>query len=80
MTNLKTNNSGSYKNNLNCDLCKNEGTERRDTQKRTIICQIISRENLENIYTDFRSNRQGNITDQLKVVRMFKVISKLEKL
>ena len=41
MTNVKTNYSGSYKNNLNCDLCKNEGTERRDTQKHTLISYLI---------------------------------------
>ena len=73
MTNVKTNYSGSFKDNLNCDLCQNEGKKRRDTQKHTLICPVINRDNVENNYSNYKSIRKGDIIDQLKVVRKFKI-------
>ena len=69
---VKANYSSAFKGNLNCTLCSNEGTTKKETQKHIVKCPVITRRNPNKEHINYRDLKSDNVEEQVKVVKYFK--------
>ena len=72
MVPVKANYSSSFKENLNCTLCDDEGRIKKDIQKHIIKCPGLKRENQDQKETHYTDLKSETIADQLNVVKYFR--------
>ena len=69
MVPVKANYSSSFRENLNCILCGNEGRIKKDTQKYIMKCPVIRSKSPEQKEIHYKDLKSDIIAEQLDVVK-----------
>ena len=79
MVPVKANYSSSFRENLNCILCGNEGRIKKDTQKHIMKCPVIRSVNPEQKEIHYKDLKSDIIAEQLNVVKRFRIFFEIRK-